>query len=239
MTSHDGAGEPGRARVPKPGLRSGRRVVVAAVTWVALAVLAWSLASLHDDGLAGLVADVIITASTPRGAFGLLLVAFVLRPVTLLPSTVLTALAGFLLGPGLGVAVALVAVTATSLVPYGVARWVRGRRLRPPKQGWRSALARHPFSAVLAARLMMLPGDLVNVSAGVLRVPLLPFATATAVGGSPGILAGVLAGASLRGSRFALDALHLDLRLLLWAAALLVVSLLVSLLLRRRAVAPV
>ncbi len=216
-----------------------RRVAFAAVAWLAMAALAWSLASLHDDGLAGLVADLVTRASTPRGAFGLLLVAFLLRPVTLLPSTVLTALAGFLLGPALGVVVALVAVTATSLVPYGVARWVRGRRLRPPKQGWRSALARHPFSAVLAARLMMLPGDLVNASAGVLRVPVLPFTVATALGGSPGILAGVLAGASLQGSRFALDALQLDLRLLLWAAVLLLVSVAVSLLLRRRAVATV
>ena len=214
-----------------------RRVAFAAVTWLALAALAWSLATLHDEGLAGLVADLVTRAATPRGAFGLLLVAFLLRPVTLLPSTVLTALAGFLLGPTLGALVAVVAVTVTSLVPYGVARLVRGRRLRPPKEGWRSALARHPFPAVLTARLMMLPGDLVNASAGVLRVPILPFAAATALGGSPGIVVGVLAGASLRGSRFSVDALQLDVWLLLWAAALLAASLALSLLLRKRATA--
>ena len=222
---------------PRAVLAEGRRrrgVAMAAAVWLGLAALAWVAASRHDDGLPGAVADFVTAAESPRVAVGLLLVAYLLRPVTLLPPTVLTAMAGFLLGPALGFVVALCAVTSTSLVPYGVARWLRGRSLRPPKSGWRSALARHPFSAVLSARLMMLPGDLVNASAGVLRVPLLPFLIATTLGGSPGVLVGTLAGASLRGSRFEAAALELDLRLLAVALVILVVSLAMAALLRRR-----
>lgn len=204
------------------------------LVWLLMAVAAWWWAGEHPDGAAGAVAEVLTLAQTPRGALGVLLVAFALRPLTLLPSTVLTAFAGFLLGPTLGFAFATVAVVATSLVPYGAARVLRGRALRPPRDGWRSTLARRPFAAVMTARLTMLPGDLVNVSAGVLRVPVWPFVAATALGGAPGLLVGVLAGASLRGSSFSVDALTLDLRLLLAALALLLVSLAVAALLRRR-----
>jgi len=223
-----------RGRRPvAPGPRQ-RRVVVAALVWAAVAVLAWWWASGHPEGPAGSVTALLATAATPRAALGLLIVAFALRPLTLLPATVLTAFAGFLLGPWWGFVVANTAVVTTSLLPYGIARWLRGRSLRPPRQGWRSALARRPFTAVLTARLTMLPGDLVNASAGVLRVPLLPFVTATALGGSPGILVATLAGASLQGSRFALDALVLDLRLLAAAIAVLLVSLVLATRLRGR-----
>ena len=214
--------------------RRQRRVVVAAFVWIAFAALAWWLASRHPEGPDGAVTDLLTAAATPRAALGMLIVAFALRPLTLLPVTVLTAFAGFLLGPWWGFVVANAAVVTTSLLPYGVARLLRGRSLRPPKQGWRSALARRPFMAVLTARLTMLPGDLVNATAGVLRVPLLPFVTATALGGSPGILVATLAGASLRGSRFAADALVLDLRLLAAAIAILLVSLVVAMRLRGR-----
>jgi len=211
-----------------------KRLVSALLVWIALVVAAWWWASGHPEGADGAITDLLTSAETPRGALGVLVVTFALRPLTLLPSTVLTAFAGFLLGPWLGFALSLVAVLVTSLIPYGAARVLRGRSLRPPSDGWRSALARRPFEAMLTARLAMLPGDLVNVSAGVLRVPLLPFLSATALGGSPGLLVGVLAGASLRGSRFSADALTLDLRLLIGAGLVLIVSLVVASFLRRR-----
>lgn len=244
MTTSDAAGEPalpGRGRgsgalesAPTPVRRRRRRVVVAALVWSVLAAIAWWWASGHEDGVAGAMADWLSSAETPAGAFGVLMLAFALRPLTMLPSTVLTAFAGFLLGPGAGFAVAAAAVTLTSLLPYGVARVMRGRAVRPPRAGWRSDLARRPFGAVLAARLMMLPGDLVNAAAGVLRVPVLPFVGATLLGGAPGLLVGVLAGASLRGSRFDPDALQVDPRLLAAAALAFVCSLALAAIVRRR-----
>lgn len=220
-----------RPFAPRP--RQRRVVVVAGLVWVVVAAFAWWWASGYPDGPAGAVTVLLARAANPGTALGLLLVTFALRPLTLLPVTVLTAFAGFLLGPWWGFVVANAAVVTTSLLPYGIARWLRGRTLRPPKHGWRSALARRPFMAVLTARLTMLPGDLVNASAGVLRVPLLPFVSATALGGSPGVLVATLAGASLRGSRFAIDALQLDLRLLAAALVVLLLSLALATWLRR------
>jgi uncharacterized membrane protein YdjX (TVP38/TMEM64 family) len=229
--------EPASVTASQPATAGGRRrgrLLAAAAAWLACAGLAWWWASAHPDGAATAFAEVLGAARTPGAALGLLVVAFALRPLTLLPVTVLSAFAGFLLGPWLGFAVAAVLVSATSLVPYALASWLRGRRLRPPVRGWRSALARRPFAAVLSARLAMLPGDLVSVSAGVLQVPLVPFATATFLGGSPGILVAVLAGAALRGSDFAVASLRLDVRLLAAAVALLLLSLGLARWLRRR-----
>jgi uncharacterized membrane protein YdjX (TVP38/TMEM64 family) len=226
--------EGGAPEAKRVGGRRRRRVLVAAAAWAVLALVAWWWASGHDDGVAGAMADLLGAAETPAGAFGVLLVAFALRPLTLLPSTVLTAFAGFLLGPVLGLVVATVAVTSTSLVPYAATRVMRGAALQPPRAGWRSDLARRPFAAVLAARLMMLPGDLVNAAAGVLRVPLLPFVGATLLGGTPGLLVGVLAGASLRGSRFEPGALQFDPWLLAAAVGVSVVSLGLAAIVRRR-----
>ncbi len=211
-----------------------RRGLLALLVWLVLAVVAWSWASAHEQGPPGALTELLTAAETPAGALSILLVAFALRPLTLLPSTVLAAFAGFLLGTWWGFLVANAAVIVTSLLPYGMARLVRGRSLRPPPSGWRSALARRPFVTVMSARLALLPGDLVNVAAGVLRVPLLPFVAATALGGSPGILVAVLAGASLRGSRFSVDALQLDLRLLAAALVVLAASLALAMLARRR-----
>jgi uncharacterized membrane protein YdjX (TVP38/TMEM64 family) len=66
-------------------------------------------------------------------------------------------------------------------------------------------------------------------------VPLLPFVGATLLGGMPGLLVGVLAGASLRGTRFEPDALQFDPRLLVAAAVVLLVSLALAAIVRRRA----
>lgn len=211
-----------------------RRLQLAALAWLLLAASAWYWASRHPEGPAGALTGLLTAAETPRGALGMLLLAFVLRPATLLPTTVLSAFAGFLLGAAWGFVVANTAVVATALIPYGLAWILRGRTLRPPSGGWRSELAHRPFVTIVTARLAMLPGDLVNAAAGLLRVPLLPFLGATALGGSPGILVAALAGASLRGSRFSVGALQLDYRLLLAAIAVLIASLAVARLVRRR-----
>jgi uncharacterized membrane protein YdjX (TVP38/TMEM64 family) len=162
-----------------------------------------------------------------------LLLAFVVRPLTLLPVTVLTAFSGFLLGPVLGFAMAAVAVVSTSLIPYTLTRLARGRPARTQDPAWGATLAIRPYEAVLAARLAMMPGDLVNVASGLLRVPVASFVVATAVGGSPGLLVGVLAGASLQG-RFRIDATGVEWPLVAASAAILIVSVVAARSLARR-----
>lgn len=212
------------------------RVAIALSLWAVVAIAAWTSLAAHEDGVAGGLAEVLRGVDGHPAAPIALLVAFLVRPITLLPVTVLTAFSGFLLGPVVGFAVAMVAVVGTSLLPYTVARLARGGG-HEAASGWRVGLERHPFVSVLTARLAMLPGDLVNVAAGALRVPVRAFVAATALGGAPGMAVGVLAGASVHGT-FRVEGVRVDGALVLTSAAILVGSLLVSVYLRRIAAPP-
>lgn len=221
---------PRRGRLP---------LALALVAWLALAGVAWWSLGRVEGGVAAGIALALDQVARPGVGVPMLLLAYAVRPVLLLPVTVLTAFAGWWLGPVIGFFVASGAVTSTSLVPYAVARWARGRPVAGDggaPTGWRRSLSHEPFRSVLLARLMMLPGDFVSAAAGALRVPWPTFLLATVLGGAPGLLVGVLAGASLpRGGAFAVDGLRLDPWLLGGALAAFVVAWGSAEALRRRA----
>lgn len=211
------------------------RLALAAALWLLVALASWIWLARQEAGVVGTLSMLLDRIDEHPLAPVLLLLLFLVRPVTLLPVTVVTAFSGFLLGPLLGFATATLAVTATSLIPYLFTRAARGTRRTslPAEEGWRRTLATHPFEAVLAARLAMMPGDLVNVASGLLRVPMPTFLVATALGGAPGVTIGVLAGASLHGA-FRFEGVQVDAPLLLASAGVMVLSLIVSRVLARR-----
>ena len=171
---------------------------VALALWAVLLVVTWTVLARAEGGPAAELARWLAALVRPGVGIPVLVAAFAVRPLLLIPVTVLTAFAGWWLGPWLGFAVTWGAVTASAAVPYGLARALRGpATAAPARRGWRGALDREPFRTVLVARLMMLPGDLVSAAAGAVRVPWGPFLAATALGGAPGLAVGVLAGASL------------------------------------------
>jgi uncharacterized membrane protein YdjX (TVP38/TMEM64 family) len=206
--------------------------------WVALAwplaiVAAWGLLALVGvDPRSALAGPLAALDGSPWFAAGLL-AAYLARAVVLLPATLLTVLAGFALGPAWGVAVATAGATASALLAYALARRTRtasGTQPRPAEGRVRRSLAglgtrlrEDAFAATLIARLALLPGDVVNVVAGASRVPWRPFAAATALGGAPGLVAAVLAGASLEGSLDA-GAVQVDPRALAASALLALVT---------------
>ncbi len=179
-------------------LRRRAPASVAITLWVVLVAATWIVLARAEGGPAAELARWLAVLVRPGVGVPVLLAAFAVRPLLLIPVTVLTAFSGWWLGPWLGFAVAWVAVTGSAAVPYALARAVRGRTAAAPSpRGWRGALDRDPFRTVLVARLMMLPGDLVSAAAGAVRVPWGPFLGATALGGVPGLAVGVLAGSSL------------------------------------------
>ncbi len=183
--------------------------------WVALAwplaiVAAWGVVALSGaDPRSVLARPLTALDGSPWFAAGLL-AAYLARALVLLPATLLTVLAGIVLGPAWGVAVATAGATGSALLAYALARRTRSSsahdsppatgRLRRSLAGLGVRLREDAFTATLIARLALLPGDVVNVVAGASRVPWRPFAAATALGGSPGLVAAVLAGASLEGT---------------------------------------
>lgn len=223
-----------------------RRWLPALVAWLVLAVTAWWWLSRDEGGPAAGLAAALSVAEEPRVALLVMVVAFLLRPLFLLPVTVITAFCGWLLGPWWGLLVAVIGATATSLIPYFAARWARGRPSpevvrqlglpeAPARRGWRQSLSERPFEAVLLARVMMMPGDLVNVAAGVLRVPVPSFMLATLLGGGTGLAVGVWAGAALpRGEAFAFSGLQIDLRLVWLSLGMWLLTIGLSWWLRRR-----
>lgn len=208
-----------------------RRLLYGLPVWIACVVAFWLYAQAREGGAVALVEDVLAALAGNPWALAGLLGAYLIRPVLVLPMTVLTAFSGFLLGPVFGTAFGLVGVLASASIAYGLARFMGAGRV--PAGRWWRLLRDRSFEALVTARLMLVPGDAVNYAAGALRIPFRAFFLATAIGGMPGLLIGVLAGASVEGA-FTFDGLRLNVGYLIASAVLLVASLSASRLLRRR-----
>lgn len=171
----------------------------------------------------------------------LLIVLHGLRPLTLIPSSLLTILAGSAFGIFPGLLYALLGGVVSALIPYFVGylttHSVRKKRVNQaghPMRRLVNEVSRHPFQAVFVSRLLYPPYDVVNYLFGTLRVPFPKFIAATLTGNLIGAFGYVGIGASVEGS-IAADDLQLDGTLLLASLTTLVASLIIMVLLRRRA----
>lgn len=208
-----------------------RRLVYGLPIWLTLLAAFWLYVQRQEGGAVALIERWLAELSGDPWALVGLMAVFAIRPVLLLPITVLTAFSGFLLGPAWGTLYALVGVLVSASIAYLLARVLGAGRA--PQGGWMTLLRERSFEALLTARLMMLPGDAVNYAAGALRIHFGAFVLATALGGMPGLLVGVLAGASVEGV-FTFEGVRLHTGYLIASAVLLVLSLGASRLLRRR-----
>jgi uncharacterized membrane protein YdjX (TVP38/TMEM64 family) len=208
---------------------SRRRWIVLGL-WAALLLAFWLIARGRPGGAGAVLSGWLAALAGSPIALLLLTGLYLLRPLVLLPVTVLTVFCGFLLGVVGGGAFALLMSLVSATVAYLLAR--RLAPLQPPKGSLFARLRARSFEAVLTARLTFLPGDLVNYGAGAVRVPYLPFALATLLGGLPGLAVGVLAGAAIEGD-FRFEGLQVDPVLIGASLGLLLLSLLASWLLRR------
>lgn len=213
---------------------------VAIVVWIGAIAAARLYMSANDIGVGELLEDLqSLLADNWYGPL-LYIAVYLIRPLTLFPASWYTVLAGNVFGLPAGFAIALVSGTVSSLVPYTMGRWfapersvetVRDELTR--LQRFVDLMQRNPFQTVLTMRLLFLPYDGVSLLAGGLRLPLLPFLTATAIGNVPGTFFYVGLGASIDG-----DLTSGELTLNPWVLAasvgVLVVSLLLSRLIRAR-----
>lgn len=163
---------------------------------------------------------------------------YLLRPLILFPASILTLLAGNIFGLALGFLYALIAGTLSSLVPYSVGRWFSSEEEAKEKtldedgkesriQQFMGMLRRNPFQAVLTMRLLFLPYDGVSLIAGAVRIGLVPFFLATAIGNIGGTFAYVGAGASIEGD-IATGNISINPYIFGVTIAILIVSLIVS-----------
>lgn len=220
-----------KARLDAGATRGVYKYLIAAF-WLASLIAFWLFSRAQGASPVALLNALLMSLQThplsPLLLFGLYLV----RPFLLLPVTLLTLASGLLFGAFWGFIYAAVATLVSATIAYAFGRFFA--RELPGRFGWvlSARLARYPFETVLLSRFMLLPGDLVNYLAGFLRVRLGAFLAATAIGGVPGLLVGVLAGASLEGDLS--GGVHLNIWYLVASATLLCLSLGGSWLVRRR-----
>lgn len=167
----------------------------------------------------------------PLGAV-VFLAVYVVRPLVLFPAMLLTIAAGFVFGPVVGGALTIVGSNASAMVAYGVGRIFGGGISQDGSGkgmllGYASRMRRNSFESVIIMRLIYLPYDLVNYTAGFLKVRPGPFLLATALGSLSGTLSFMLFGASFRGGDLS-GGPDFSWRVFAASAALLVASLALS-----------
>lgn len=167
----------------------------------------------------------------------LYILVYLLRPLILFPASLLTILAGNVFGLAYGFVYALIAGTASSAIPYSVGRWFSTEEEAKEEvlededesrlKKFVGLLRKNPFQAVLTMRFLFLPYDGVSLLAGALRIGLIPFFLATALGNIGGTFAFVSAGASIEGDISTGD-VSIDATTLGIAITIFVVSLVIS-----------
>jgi uncharacterized membrane protein YdjX (TVP38/TMEM64 family) len=127
---------------------------------------------------------------------------YIVRPLILFPSTVLTLAGGFVFGPLLGVLYTVLASNASSTVAFFVGRYFGEGLFKDDGsngliQRYARRMRENSFETVMIMRFIFLPYDAVSYLAGFLKIRYWPFILATALGSIPGTIAFVGFGASI------------------------------------------
>ena len=159
---------------------------------------------------------------------------YVLRPLVLFSSVLLTLAAGALFGAVWGVVYTVVGSNLGATLAYYLGRvFGKDTSMTENKRlgNYVERMRKNSFETVFIMRLIFLPYDLVNYLAGFLKINYGAFILATALGALPGTVSVALLGASagMEGGRPSFDG-----RVLLASVGIFTVSIIVSRLIKRR-----
>jgi uncharacterized membrane protein YdjX (TVP38/TMEM64 family) len=174
--------------------------VLAFVTLLTLAVRAFfaEYSQFNSENL-----DRFIRGFGPLSALVYVLAYFLGSPIPFL-APILAAAGGLLFGPVSGTALAIISSTATSLLPFMIARrlgreWVETRLKGTRLDDLLQRANRGSFTFILLLRLVpVMPWELQNYVAGVTQVKLSTFLPATLLGSTPLSVALVILGAAAK-----------------------------------------
>ena len=139
--------------------------------------------------------------SNPMGALAFC-GAYILRPMILVPASLLAVAAGHCFGFASGMALTLFSAALAGTVYYGVGRMFGGpdyQSVSGRTAAWSSALTKNPWQSTAMMRLAMLPYDPCSFLCGAKRIPLRKFISATIVGSAPASFSCVLLGSGIHG----------------------------------------
>ena len=216
-------------------LRTVSRAVALGV-WSLALIAFWQGARRADVGpLDYLLTSIEHLSAHPWAPAGVLAL-YVIRPLLLVPITVVNLASGFVLGALPGLALAMAGTLASASIGYGIGRLLGTVGLAGDLIGrWPllRTLQRRSFESVVAGGLMYLHADAVNLPAGLLRIRFRVFLAGIAVGNALTMTSAVLAGASVEGSLTAAT-VNVDGTTLWLALGLFTVSLALASWLRKR-----
>lgn len=241
--------------VQQPGVSSGAgrwqrhwQKFIALACWLLL-LAGYQLYAWQSD-LTPLAAATAIITFVATSAWGPLLyiLLYTLRPLVLFPATVLSIGGGLLFGPVLGVIYTIIGSNLSATVAYLIGRFLGQGLLQPDAaqgagaaqglvQRYAERMRAHSFVTILTMRFVLLPYDLVNYLAGLLRIDYRAFLLATVLGSIPGTIAFVLAGAAgyAAGERnFSGGLPRFDPRVFAASAVIFVLSLVIAQVIKRR-----
>ena len=135
----------------------------------------------------------------------LYIAAYTIRPITFLPATALTILSGVFFGLYGGIIYTIIGANLSATVAYFIGRFFGGKNAAAGNGlfgRFAESCRTRPFITILTMRLIFLPYDAVNYGAGFLKIPYLPYLTATIVGTLLGIATFVAIGASISVEEF-------------------------------------
>jgi len=212
----------------------------------------WLFTRTQDITLNQLLQQLVNFAKENPLGIAALFLAFLIRPILLFPSTILVVASGYLYGIAFGYLISLIATVISLIISYYIAAYFRSGNAKSSQldnsstsddlskgtgnkfgKNFVKQIQENTFQATLIARLVFTPGDFVNFAAGFFRVNLPAFLLASAIGGSPGLLMAIIAGASIEGD-FDTGSINIRISYLIAASLILLASLGLSLLIRRR-----
>lgn len=211
------------------------QLIITILIWLSIIAAIYIYALLSNQTVNSLIQNGLVSIAKHKSAPLLLMSIFIVRPILLLPISILSAFSGYLFGPVLGIIYALIATLISASIAFGIAFYYANKNKLNNQEGPKliKGLKNNSFESVLISRLTFIPGDLVNYSAGFLKINYWQFLLATAIGGLPGLAMTVLAGASIEGE-FSFTSIKINIYYLISSIALLVFSLLIARYLRKR-----
>lgn len=213
--------------------------LIALTIWVFILTQLFSFQREHGMDVVDLTLMLVDFAQSSFWGPVLFVLAYVIRPITFIPGTPLTIVSGILFGFWGGLLYTVLAANLSAAGAYGIGRFFgSGIKLEDSfLSRFVTPLKERPFESVLIMRLIFLPFDVVSYLAGITKISFLSHALATFVGTLLGIALIVSIGAAIsveefRAGGFSTDII--DLRFILLSLLILVISLGISKLLRRK-----
>lgn len=213
-------------------VKKHRIIIFALCFWLLILLASRQYMQTYDLSFTDLTEELAVLLSDSW--FGPLIYAgvFLIRPLILFPSTLITVLGGYIFGFWFGMLYVLLAGTASSIIPYSLGRWFSSSQNHDIEaeskiQQFIQKLQNNPFQAVLTMRLLFLPYDAVSFVAGSLKIPFWKFLLATALGNVAGIVSFVGIGASIEGDLASGD-LSLNPKILVFSLVTLILSIGIS-----------